>query len=84
MSKKVSVLMSVYNGGKVLSNSIESILNQSFLNYEFLILDDASTDETFEIMNYYKKLDNRIKLYKNNLNLGLTKSLNYLLANSKG
>ena len=84
MSTKISILMSVYNGAKTLNDSIESILSQSFSNFEFLILDDASVDETYEIMNKYQKLDNRIKLFKHKENLGLTKSLNFLLSISKG
>ena len=49
-----------------------------------MILDDASTDETFNICNEFKKEDKRIKLYRNDKNLGLTKSLNKLIRNADG
>ena len=81
-SNKISVLMSVYNDEKRVSKSIESILNQTFQDFEFLILDDCSTDNTYEICNYYAKKNQKIKLMKNNQNLGLTKSLNLLISES--
>ena len=70
----VSVLMSVYNGGEFLSASIESILAQSLRNFEFIIIDDGSTDNSIEIINSFN--DPRIKLIKNEKNLGLISSLN--------
>lgn len=75
--QKISVVMSVYNDEKNIQNSINSILNQSFSNFEFLILDDCSTDNTLKILNNID--DPRVKIYKNNINLGLTKSLNKLI-----
>ena len=81
-SYKISVLMSVYNDEKRVSKSIESILNQTFQDFEFLILDDCSTDNTYEICNYYAKNNQKIKLMKNHQNLGLTKSLNLLISES--
>ena len=81
-SNKISVLMSVYNDEKRVSKSIESILNQTFQDFEFLILDDCSTDNTYEICNYYAKKNQKIKLMKNHQNLGLTKSLNLLISES--
>jgi glycosyltransferase involved in cell wall biosynthesis len=69
--------MSVFNGQMYLNECIESILSQTFENFEFLILDDASNDSTYDIIKNYK--DKRIKLIRNEKNLGLTKSLNLLL-----
>ncbi|MFH1047621.1 MAG: glycosyltransferase [Patescibacteria group bacterium] len=66
--------MSVYNGEKYLREAIESILNQIFRDFEFLIIDDASTDASREIIKSYA--DPRIRLLENQTNLGLTKSLN--------
>ena len=63
MSPEVTVLMSVYNGEKNLRESIDSILNQSFSNFKFLIIDDASTDSSREIIRSYK--DKRVKLVEN-------------------
>ena len=71
---KVSVVMSTYNRAEMLPNAIESILNQTFTNFEFIIIDDASTDSTFEILQYYKKKDRRIRIYRNKQNCGCTSS----------
>ena len=76
MSPKVSVLMSVYNGIPYLSEAIESILNQTLRTFEFIIIDDCSTDNTWEVLNKYADKDRRIRLLKNESNIGLTKSLN--------
>ena len=81
-SNKISVLMSVYNDEKRVSKSIESILNQTFQDFEFLILDDCSTDNTYKICENYAKKNQKIKLMKNEENLGLTKSLNLLIGES--
>ncbi len=66
--------MSVYNGEKYLSEAIESILNQTYSNFEFLIIDDGSTDSTRQIILSYD--DYRIRLIENDSNIGLTESLN--------
>jgi glycosyltransferase involved in cell wall biosynthesis len=79
---KVTVLMSVYNGKKYLQEAIESILHQTFTDFEFLIIDDASTDTTPKILQQY--CDPRIRIVKNEKNLGLTKSLNKGLTLAKG
>jgi len=79
---KVTVLMSVYNGEKYLREAIDSILAQTFKNFEFLIVNDGSTDKTAEILKSYK--DSRIKIISNEKNIGLTKSLNKGLKAAKG
>ena len=81
---KVSVLMSVYNGSQYLAESIESILEQTFGNFEFVIINDCSTDNTEAILARYAEQDERIKLFTNDKNLGLTKSLNKGLNLAKG
>jgi len=75
--------MSVFNGDKYLSNSIDSILNQTYSDIELLILNDGSTDNTSRILNSYQK-HQKIRLFRNNENIGLTKSLNLLINHSKG
>lgn len=80
----ISVLMSVYNGSKYLSTSIDSILNQTYKDFEFIITNDCSNDESFEILKKYEKLDERIKIINNKENKGLTKSLNSMLLAVKG
>jgi glycosyltransferase involved in cell wall biosynthesis len=77
----VSVIMSVYNGERFLRESIDSILNQTYKNFEFIIINDGSTDRTSEILNSY--YDERIKVI-NQSNQGLTKSLNKGIKLSKG
>ena len=61
----VSVIMPVYNAEKYLSEAIESIISQSYLNWELLIVDDGSTDRSLEIINRYVKQDKRIQLFQN-------------------
>ncbi|MBD2260572.1 glycosyltransferase [Pseudanabaena sp. FACHB-2040] len=72
----VSVLMPVYNGSDYLQESIDSILNQTYSDFEFVIIDDCSTDNTWEILNFNAQRDHRIKLLQNPENLGLIKTLN--------
>jgi glycosyltransferase involved in cell wall biosynthesis len=67
---KVTVLMPVYNGERYLHEAIDSILAQIFTDFEFLIIDDASTDSTPEIPRSYDDL--RIRIVTNEENLGLT------------
>lgn len=79
---KITVVMPVYNGEKYLDTAIKSILNQKFTNFEFVIVDDASTDNSVEIINSYQ--DQRIKLIKNNVNLGIPTTRNKCLQESSG
>ncbi len=81
---KVSVVMSVYNGERFLSKAAESIINQSFGDFEFIIVDDCSTDGTPEILNSLLQKDSRVKVLKNNGNEGLAKSLNTAINESEG
>ncbi len=71
----ISVVMAVYNSAQTLPESIESILHQTFGDFDFIIVDDGSTDETGEILHDYARLDSRIKLYSQE-NSGLIASLN--------
>jgi len=75
---QISVIMSVYNSARYLAEAIESILKQSFTDFEFLIVDDGSTDESGAIIKKYAKQDKRIKpIYRENK--GLIYSLNQLV-----
>lgn len=74
--------MSVYNGEKYLTEAIDSILQQTFTDFEFLIINDASEDNSVNIITSYK--DHRIKLVHNQENLGLAKSLNKGIKLSQG
>lgn len=78
----VSVVMSVYNGEKYLRAAVESILNQTYKNLEFLIINDGSTDKTMEILKTYD--DKRIRILDNDGNKGLIYSLNRGFREAKG
>ena len=71
---KITVLMPVYNGEKYLRESVDSILNQTFTDFELLIINDGSTDSSMEILNSYS--DSRIRIVTNEVNLRLIKTLN--------
>lgn len=81
----VTVLMSVYNDEKYLSDSIESILGQTFTNFEFLIVDDGSTDSSATILSRYASIDARVRVHtlQNNRGLGYCLNLGVSLARGK-
>ncbi len=66
----VSVLMTSFNREKYIHESIESVLSQSYKNWELVILDDCSTDSTLFISNQYSIIDSRIKVFSNKVNIG--------------
>ena len=79
----VSVVMSVYNGGQWLNAAIESIIHQTYSNWEFIIVDDNSNLATKNILKSYK-LNPKFKIITNESNLGLTKNLNMAIAVAHG
>lgn len=81
---KVSVLMSVYNGSPYLQDSVNSVLNQSFSDFEFIIIDDHSTDDSWQVLTDFSRRDSRIILLQNEENIGLTRSLNKGLQVAQG
>ena len=83
-SNFVSVIMSVYNCEEFLNCSIQSIIDQTHQSFEFIIVNDKSTDKSEEIINNWKKKDARIILLNNIKNIGLTKSLNKAILMAKG
>ncbi len=74
--------MSVYNAAPYLKEAVDSILNQTFGDFEFLIVDDRSTDNSIKILETYE--DERIVLFQNHKNIGLTRNLNKLIKLAKG
>lgn len=84
MNDLISIVLPVYNGAKFLKESIDSIIAQTYTNWELLILDDCSTDETPEIALEYIKKDGRIKYYRNDVNLRLPNNLNKGFSLAKG
>ena len=83
---ETSVIAGVYNIEHCFSfeQSIRSILNQTYKNFEFILCDDGSTDRTWEILCDIQKQDNRIKLLRNESNMGLATALNKCIKESKG
>jgi glycosyltransferase involved in cell wall biosynthesis len=79
---KISVVLSIYNGEKFLKEAVDSILSQTFSAFEFIIINDGSTDSTDEIISQYT--DSRIVYINNPTNRGLTNSLNIGLSRSRG
>ena len=80
----VSVLLSTYNSEATIEKSLISLLNQTYKNLEILIADDGSTDNTKEICKKFQLNDERILLFSNKKNIGLTKSLNSLAQKASG
>ena len=80
----VSVLLPVLNGEKYIQKAAFSILNQSYKELELLIIDDGSTDNSYQMCMKISDHDKRVKVFKNQNNLGLTKSLNLLINESSG
>ena len=78
----ISVLLSVYNQAKFIGQAIESIINQSFEDWELLVVNDGSRDDTTKVLDSIA--DSRIKIINNFRNIGLTKSLNIALSQAKG
>lgn len=81
---KVSVIMGVYNGSKMVKAAIESILNQTFTDFEMIVCDDGSTDNSVEIIKGLAAKDNRIVLLQNHKNMKLAATLNKCLNYAQG
>ncbi|MBR5479471.1 MAG: glycosyltransferase family 2 protein [Clostridia bacterium] len=81
---KISAIMSVYNGEEYLSPAIESVIGQTFTDWELIIINDCSTDTTADILASFAKKDSRIKVHTNEVNLRLPKSLNKAISYAKG
>ena len=79
---KISVVMPAYNAEQYIAEAIESILNQTFTDFELIIIDDGSTDRTIEIIEGYK--DPRIRFYRNEQNAGVALTLNRGIELAKG
>ena len=84
MKPEISVIMSVYNGEAYLAEAIQSVINQTFTNWELVVINDCSTDSTAEILDDFANRDQRIKVHTNEVNLKLPASLNKAISLSTG
>ena len=76
--------MPAYNAEKYISEAIKSILNQTFKDFEFIIIDDGSIDRTWKIIQKYAKKDDRVIALKNEKNLGIAVNRNKLVSMARG
>lgn len=81
--KKISIILPVYNGGKYLSNAIQSVCHQEYENWELIVVDDCSSDNSGEVIQNFLS-DPRIMIIRNEVNLGIQKSLNKGLSFATG
>ena len=83
--EKVSIIVPMYNAEKFIGKTIESVLSQTYENWEMLIMNDVSTDNSIAVVNEYVKKDDRIKVVNTEKNMGVVKGRNHLidLANGK-
>jgi glycosyltransferase involved in cell wall biosynthesis len=74
----LSIGMPVYNGAKWIQEAIEYLLNQSFTDFELIISDNASTDETADICRSFAERDSRVRYYRHNSNIGVSRNYDYV------
>lgn len=80
----VSIITPLYNCEKYIEETIQSVINQTYKNWEMIIIDDCSKDNGVKIVEKYQKLDDRIKLYRNETNLGGAGTRNKCIEKAKG
>jgi len=83
-SPKISVCIPTYNYEKYISQAIDSVLSQTFTDFELLIADDCSSDSSDEVIKCYTKKDSRIKYIRHQKNLGMVENWNYCLRQARG
>ena len=81
---EISLIMSVYNGEAYLAEAVDSVIQQTFTDWELIVIDDCSNDGTAEILSRYAEQDERVKVYTNEQNLRLPSSLNKALSLARG
>ena len=84
MKVVISVIMGIRNGGDRFIDAVKSIENQTFTDWEFIICDDGSTDDTYDKLMQYARGKNQYKIIKNDKNLGLAATLNHCLEHCNG
>jgi glycosyltransferase involved in cell wall biosynthesis len=81
---QVTVLMAVYNGVDTVGPAVESVLAQTLVDFELLIVDDASTDDTPALLDSFRRQDSRVRIVRNAVNRGMAASLNVGIGESTG
>lgn len=81
---KISVIIPIYNGEKYLRETLDSILSQTFADFELIAVDDGSTDSSLIILGEYAELDDRVKIYRNRENMGIAYTTNFGIEQAKG
>lgn len=84
MEDLISIITPNYNCERFIESTIKSVLAQTYVNWEMIIVDDCSTDNSYEIALNYAKQDSRIKVFRNEINSGAAISRNFALDNAKG
>lgn len=80
----ISIALASYNGSKYIREQLDSILLQTYQNFELIICDDCSTDNTWQILEEYAAKDNRVKIFKNETNLGFKKNFEKAISKCRG
>lgn len=81
---KVSIITPTYNSSSYIESAVTSIINQTYTNWELLIVDDCSSDKTLTIASEFAKLDSRITIFRNNKNMGAAAARNLAMSHAKG
>ena len=81
---KVSIIIPVYNAEKFIGETIESVISQTYTDWEMLILNDRSTDSSYEIIQKYAQKDKRIKAIDSEKNIGVVEGRNRLISEANG
>ena len=84
MNPVVSFIMPLYNQQRFVAESIASVLGQTYRDFELIVVDDASTDDSYESAKIYADIDSRVRLYRNDENLNSTKTYNIAASHAKG
>ena len=82
--KLISIITPAYNAEKFIGSTIESVLSQTYQNWEMLIVDDCSFDNTVKVVEEYCNMDSRIKLFRHTENLGVAAARNTALSKAQG
>ncbi|WP_026749162.1 glycosyltransferase family 2 protein [Leptotrichia trevisanii] len=82
--EKVSIIVPMYNAGKFIGKAIETVLSQTYENWEMLIMNDVSTDNSLAVVNEFAKKDDRIKVVNTEKNMGVVKGRNHLIDLARG